>query len=229
MTEEKSIRIIEFSGDQSDWDGWSEKFLARAEHKGYRKLLLCKKNQAGTDVVPTESELNSAEGKSTKTQDDKNIIALAKLNKLAYMDLILSIDHKKSRGKVAFQLVKNCKSSEYPEGNCKMAWDRLIAKYAPKSTPSLLKLMKKFENSRLTSSETDPEEWLSELESLRTEIETIDINSKMSDKKFMVKVLNNLTPEYDVILDGLENRLELDPSDPNALTIDAIRDKLNNR
>ena len=55
MSDEKSIRIIEFSGSQSDWDGWSEKFLARAENKGYRKLLLFKKNQVGIDVVPTES------------------------------------------------------------------------------------------------------------------------------------------------------------------------------
>ena len=33
MSEEKSIRIIEFSGKQSDWGGWSEKFLTKAEMK----------------------------------------------------------------------------------------------------------------------------------------------------------------------------------------------------
>lgn len=229
MSEEKSIRIIEFSGKQSDWDGWSEKFLAKAEHKGYRKLLLCKKSKSGFDIVPTESEYDAAEAKTSKDADDKKIITLAKLNRLAFMDLILSIDHKSSRGKVAFRLVKNCKSSAYPEGNSKLAWDRLVAKYAPKSTPSLLKMKKKFENSKLSSAEIDPEEWISELEGLRTEIESIDSSSAMSDKDFMVKILNNLPSEYDVILDGLENRLTLDQSDPNALTIENIREKLNNR
>ncbi len=32
--EEISVRIIEFSGKQADWDGWSEKFLARAKRRG---------------------------------------------------------------------------------------------------------------------------------------------------------------------------------------------------
>ncbi len=35
VRDEKAIRIIEFSGRQSDWDGWSVKFLTRAENKGY--------------------------------------------------------------------------------------------------------------------------------------------------------------------------------------------------
>ena len=42
----------------------------------------------------------------------------------------------------------------------------------------------------------------------------------------MVKILNNLPSEYDVILDGLENSLTLTGSD--ALTVECIRDKLNN-
>ena len=58
MSEEKSIRIIEFSGKQSDWDGWSEKFLAKAEHKGYKKLLLCRKNKDGYDVISTDDEFS---------------------------------------------------------------------------------------------------------------------------------------------------------------------------
>ena len=229
MSEEKSIRIIEFSGKQSDWDGWSEKFLAKAEHKGYRKLLLCRKNKDGYDVIPTEDEFSAAEDEQNKSAVHKTTIALAKLNRQAYMDLILSIDHKSSRGKVAFRLVKNCKSAEYPEGNCKLAWSRLVAKYAPKSTPSLLKLKKKYENSKLTKVVRDPDEWISELEGIRTEIEDIDSSSSISDKDFMVKILNNLPEEYDTILDGLENRLTLDASDSNALTIESIREKLSNR
>ena len=189
-------------------------------------MLLRKKNKVGNDVVPSDSELEAAEAKPTKDADDKKIIALAKLNKQACMDLILSIDHKGSRGKIAFRLVKNCTSSEYPEGNCKLAWDRLVAKYAPKSTPSLLKLKKKFENSRLKSAQVDPDEWISELEGLRTEIEEINSSSAVSDYDFMVKILNNLPSEYDVILDGLENRLSMDGSGSNALTIEDIREKL---
>ena len=43
----------------------------------------------------------------------------------------------------------------------------------------------------------------------------------------MIHVLNNLPEEYDVILDGLKNRLTA--TGENALTIDSIHKKLNHR
>ena len=45
MADKKSIRVIQFSGKQSDWDGWHEKFLVKAEYKGYRKLLFYRENE----------------------------------------------------------------------------------------------------------------------------------------------------------------------------------------
>ena len=74
-----------------------------------------------------------------------------------------------------------------------------------------------------------PDEWVTELESLRNDMDNIEISAKMSDLDFMIHVLNNLPEEYDVVLDGLENRLMLPESDSNKLTIENIRDKLNNR
>eukprot|EP01083_Nonionella_stella_P214315 772272_1 len=51
----------------------------------------------------------------------------------------------------------------------------------------------------------------------------------MSDMDFMIHVLNNLPELYDVVLDGMENRLMLADGDANKLTIEDVRDKLNNR
>ena len=45
----------------------------------------------------------------------------------------------------------------------------------------------------------------------------------------MIHVLNNLTEEYDVVLDGMESRLMLKENDPNKLTIEDVRDKLSGR
>ena len=123
-TEIKAIRVLEFSGKKSDWEGWSEKFLARAKRKGYKQLLL------GKVKVPTESEITCGESVVKKREE---------FNEEAFEDIILSINHTTREGKIAFSLIKNCKTSDYPEGNCKLAWDRLIAKYAPKAAPSLLK------------------------------------------------------------------------------------------
>ncbi len=55
----------------------------------------------------------------------------------------------------------------------------------------------------------DPEDWISELEGLRTEIQNIDSSLEISENDFMMKIMNNLPSEYDVVLDGLKNRLTL--------------------
>ena len=39
-TDLKSIQVLEVSGKTSDWEGWSEKFLARDKQLGYKKVLL---------------------------------------------------------------------------------------------------------------------------------------------------------------------------------------------
>ena len=65
--------------------------------------------------------------------------------------------------KVAVGLVKNVKSEEVPEGNCKVAWDRLVSKYALHTALSLLKLKSEFHNSKLDSIDKDPDEWISYL------------------------------------------------------------------
>ena len=59
------------------------------------------------------------------------IVKLGELNKCAYEDLILSINTSPSVGKIAFSLVKNAKSENFLERNCKVAWDRLVRKGAP--------------------------------------------------------------------------------------------------
>ena len=221
MSELKSIRVLEFDGKTSNWEGWSEKFKARAKRRGYKDMLV------GKEKIPTASEYAAASTGSSA--DDKEIVKRAERNEEGCEDIILSISHTTKQGKVAFSLVKNCKTTEYPEGNVQMMWDRLEAKYAPKTAPSLLKLKKKFANSKLDSIEKHPDEWITELESLRNDMDSIDISTKMSDMDFMIHVLNNLPELYDVVLDGMESRLMLKDGDANKLMIEDIRDKLNNR
>ena len=47
--------MINFSGRTSDWEGWSEKFLARSKKEGYKKLL------TGKDDIPTAKVKKKAE------------------------------------------------------------------------------------------------------------------------------------------------------------------------
>ena len=81
---------------------------------------------SGVDKFPTQEESENAfEG---DTDLDEKIVRLGKLNKLAYEDLILSINTSSSVGKVAFELEQNTKSEDFLEGNCKIVWNRLVSK-----------------------------------------------------------------------------------------------------
>jgi hypothetical protein len=47
------------------------------------------------------------------------------LNKMAYTELILSIDVRNCSGKVVFSIIKGCKGRNYSDGNSVWAWDKL--------------------------------------------------------------------------------------------------------
>ena len=113
----------------------------------------------GTEKVRMQEQIDLA--KSSSSSADKKIIKLGELNELAYKDIVLSINRK-----VAFNLIKNCKSKEFPKGNCRLAWECLVRKYEPHTTLKLLKLKKELTNMKLDDVSKDPDEWITDLESL---------------------------------------------------------------
>jgi len=93
----ENLKVIAFSGKQDDWKFWEVKFLARAR-KGFREILL------GKETIPKDDE------KFDLT--DPKEMAKSKIcdkNKLAFKELVLSIDTSSSEGHIAFQLVCCCK------------------------------------------------------------------------------------------------------------------------
>ena len=207
MTEEKSIQILEFKGKKEHWPAWSLNFLMKAKIKGYKEVL------EGKKTVPKSS--------STVLSNEEEEVA--KLNEVGYADLVLSINAESPAGKVAFQIVKNCMSSEYPNGNCADAWRRLCKKYEPDSVPSMLRLKKQFNMSKLSNG-GDPDEWITFLEDIKGRLE--DMNSPISESDFLIHVLNNLTEEYDIEVSLLEKRLG---NKDEPLTIDEVRADLSLR
>jgi hypothetical protein len=76
------------------------------------------------------------------SEEGKKTMKVIELNEISYTELILSIDVKPSNGKIAFNIVKVCKTKDYPDGNAASAWKKLKNKYEPVSAPSMDKLEK---------------------------------------------------------------------------------------
>jgi len=210
MSEHETIRIIAFDGSASSWSDWEVKFLARGQRKGFSGIL------KGTDKAPPASTVideKTAAGKEEKRCRDGN--------NYAYEEMLLSIQTKTDEGRVAFHIVTGSVSTDLPDGDAALAWERLKNKYAPRITPRKLELRREFQVCKLKNSEHDPEAWITHLEGLRMKLK--DVGSTMTDEDLMVHILNNLTDDYEVQLSKLEEKLG---AATNPLTIDDVKAEL---
>jgi hypothetical protein len=116
-------------------------------------------------------------------------------NKIAYGELVMSIDTSKPAGKIAFRCVTGTKTTDYKDGHAGNGMDNLISRYLPKTAPTLVKLYKEIysSNSSHLKAGGDPDEWITELERVHSRME--EMGSVMTDKQFIVHVVNNVTPE----------------------------------
>ena len=161
MSEEstdKTITKFTFSGKKVDWPIWSEKFLARARRKEYKKIL------TGAEKAPDDTVVLD-----TTTTRGKEMKKLRELNDTAYEDLILFIDGSTDAGRVAFSIVGGAKTSSFKDGDALMAWTGLSNKYESKTAPSRLHLKNQFSSAKLQNAKDDPDVWLTKLEDIRVQ------------------------------------------------------------
>ena len=92
---------------------------------------------------------------------------------------------------------------------------------------SLMNYKRKYENSSLDDATKDPENWISSMEGTINKIELINAAMAISNRDFLLHILNNFSKEYDFVLDGLEIRL--DETGDKALTLEMVCKKLSER
>jgi hypothetical protein len=139
-----------------------------------------------------------------KNEKGKILIKSAVLNKMAFAELILSIDVRSKSSKIIFSIIKGCKIRDYTVWNSSLVWDKLKEKFDPVSPPSFVKTERAFRQSKLEREE-DPEIWINNVEELQLKLDEMD--SHMTDSQFMVQVLNSLTNDYEFQVVLMENAL----------------------
>ena len=206
-----SIKVIPFSGKAVDWPVWSEKFLARARRKGYKKILL------GKEKVPDDAtDLNAIIDADEKKKKEK----LRELNEDAYEDLILSINGETEVGRVVFQLVRGSKTKSLSDGDSNEAWTRLTGKFEAQTAPSRLLLKSKINSLRLKYKQ-DPEIFISVLEDLALQYNQAGGN--WTDEDTLEHICGNLPSLYEVVIHPLEKRIG---ASTNPLTVKELREEL---
>ena len=95
-------------------------------------------------------------------------------------------------------------------------------RFDPQTSNEKLQLKEKFTNSKLTDWKKSPDDWITKLEIIISQLD--QMGYKITDEDFMIHVLGNLPEEYESKVESLEKDLD-HTNDP--LTIERITNKLN--
>ena len=123
-------------------------------------------------------------------------------------------------GDVAFEMVEKSVTKDSLGSDANLAWNSLQCRFDPKMSSNKLKLKKKFTNSSSTNLKKDPIYCIMILEKIRTQL--YGMGNVISDKDFMINLLDNLPEEYKSKVESLENDLDSkdDPMTLNCMLVE---------
>ena len=151
----KAIKVLKFTGKESEWDHWSEKFLASTRARGFAGILL------GTEKAPREdkeSDKKNADGSYELTEAERKVKnRLRQANGNAYINLQLSCE------KLPYDLVSLAKTEELPDGCRRDAWVWLTSEYDLTEGEGKITLLSMFQQNQLEGVRTNITVWLTSL------------------------------------------------------------------
>ena len=217
---ETSLKVLLFNGKASTFEYWGPKFEARARKKKTSPIFL------GSTVVPSETAYEAVllVAEASRTDAQKKTIKDFDLNSAAYDELIMSMDDSSDGGKIAFQLVNNAHTVANPNGDAKLAWDRLTAKYRPSTAPRYMRLEKLLVNSKLSFNK-NPDPWMTYVEQLMGEMNkcTVVGKSAKTETDIILHILCHLPESYEGVVQEQSTKLE---ENPTSCTLMVVRERI---
>ena len=178
----KKAYVVEFDGEATSYPKWKTKFSAAVRMNGYWGIL------KGTDVPPKESD--------TLADTDTELLKLRKAHEKAYAHLILA-----QLSDAALNVVTLATSTDQPDGDAKIAWEDLDKKYLPQDEASKMIMRNNFLAMKLDSVNTNPKEWIAEVEKQALLMEKSGMTISDTEKKLLI--LNGMPEAYKGTVDIL--------------------------
>ena len=82
--------------------------------------------------------------------------------------------------------MRKCTTDDLPTGNAFLAWNKLKERFDLQTSNEKLQLKKKFTNSKLIDWKKSPNDWITELEIIVSQLD--QMGYKITDKDFMMYV-----------------------------------------
>ena len=206
-----------FDGTQGKFVYWETSFLAQCQMRGYLEIV------DGSVVVPKLADAGT----------DVTKLATIKKNNEGYAYLLLSIDHDTAKGQVAFNVVRNARNADYPNGNLRAAWLGLGKKYRGLSAGQIVKATREYMQLTLDD-DSPPDEFMMEKQRLHDVVnQTITESAlnnpngiaskltKFSEADLMLHAIAALPKKYNSIVPLIEKAME-----EGTMDLDELVDKL---
>ena len=212
----KAIKVLKFEGKESEWECWSEKFIALAIARGFAGILL------GTQQAPNadkDIDRKKADGRYELTDAErKEKKKLRQANGNAYINLQLSCDE------LPYDLVSLAKTEELPDGCARDAWERLTSEYDLTEGEDKITLLTMFQQNQLEDVRTNITVWLT---SLAMQVNKLKKLHHVLDEEYQIThILASLPREYSSVVE----QVKIDRRTSSALiTMDEVKKRLKER
>ena len=212
----KAIKVLKFEGKESEWERWSEKFVALARARGFAGILL------GTEQAPNADEdidRKKTDGSYELTDvERKEKKRLRQANGNAYINLQLSCED------LPYDLVSLAKTEELPDGCARDAWERLTSEYDLTEGEYKITLLTMFQQNQLEDVRTNITVWLTSL--AMQVIKLKKLNYVLDEEYQITHILASLPKEYSSVVE----QVKIDRRTSSTLiTMDEIKKRLKER
>ena len=212
----KAIKVLKFAGKESEWERWSEKFIALARARGFAGILL------GTEQAPNadkEIDRKKSDGSYELTDAErKEKKRLRQANGNAYINLQLSCDE------LPYDLVSLAKTEEHTDGCARDAWERLTSEYDLTEGEDKITLLTMFQQNQLEDVRTNITVWLT---SFAIQVNKLKKLHHVMDEEYQIThILASLPREYSSVVE----QVKIDRRTSSALiTMDEVKKRLKER
>ena len=212
----KAIKVLKVEGKESEWERWSEKFIALARARGFAGILL------GTEQAPNADEdidrKKTDGGYELTDAERKEKKRLRQANGNAYINLQLSCEE------LPYDLVSLAKTEELPDGCARDAWERLTSEYDLTEGEDKISLLTMFQQNQLEDVRTNITVWLT---SLAMQVNKLKKLHHVLDEEYQIThILASLPREYSSVVE----QVKIDRRTSSALiTMDEVKKRLKER
>ena len=164
--DDKSVKIITFSGKKADWKFWSKKFCSYVHIKGGEPVW-----DAKAEDIPKDSEVIDI-----SNDDGKAKAKLKSLNKSMMGLLNLCLSNGTDEEEKAFDIVTLAADSDtdYKLGNFPKIWKCLQEEYEPINVDEIEAMIDKYHNLKLKGGE-DPTIYVARADTMRVRLSAMGI------------------------------------------------------